>query len=503
MPIEPTRPRSRSLSGDAAFLAFGSLVSQGAILLTISAVARLVPKADVGTYQQLSLVYSITAPLFLGGIPAALLYFLPRASDRRELHDWIVRSYVLLAAFGVACALLTVLLRHQIASLMQNPQLAEALVLYAPYICFAFLIAAAPMVLVATGHARGAALVNALAGTSAFVGVVTAALIDPDARALAVGLSVAGGVTAIATIAIIARWLRVAPRWPSSRATSWTPLLRFGLPIAFGGVTARVGYQFDQVVVGANFPPEVFAIYALGAIEVPLSLLMQQAVTNVLAPALTTRWKEGDVGGLIALWREALRKMTLIVAPMFTFLMVEATDLIHTLYGPGYSESATIFRIYLLFLPLRIGTWGLIPQAVGNTRINLIAGCLILPTNVIIALALVGPLGLKGPAFAAPAAALVATIYYLVSIRAIVSTRIRDLLPLRHGVLCFAVSSVIALAIVPLQWIELASWVRLAVSFCVFTPCAVAALRQLHLISDDDWARLRRLVRGLGLSRSR
>ena len=144
---------------------------------------------------------------------------------------------------------------------------------------------------------------------------------------------------------------------------------------------------------------------------------------------------------MVALWREALRKTTLVVAPMFTFLMVEAADLIHVVYGPRYSESSSIFRIYLLFLPLRIATWGLIPQAVGRTRINLTAGWIILPTNVIVAVGLVGPLGLKGPAFAAPAAALLATLYYLVRIRTILSTPIRAAASAAHGILCFAVSA--------------------------------------------------------------
>ncbi len=133
--------------------------------------AHLVPQADVGTYQQLSLVYSITAPLFLGGIPAALLYFLPRARGERELQGWVVRAYTLLGTFGLACALLAILLRSPIASLMHNPDLAPALLLYAPYICFAFLIGAAPMVLVATGRAREAALVNASVGVCTLVGV--------------------------------------------------------------------------------------------------------------------------------------------------------------------------------------------------------------------------------------------------------------------------------------------------------------------------------------------
>ena len=487
----------RSLAGDAASLAFGALIAQGAVLLTISAVARLVPKSDVGTYQQLSLVYSMTAPLFLGGVPAALLYFLPRAHDERELHDWTVRAYILLGLFGLVSAALIVALREPLASLLGNPDLDEALVLYAPYIAFAFLIAAAPSVLVATGRARAAAGLNAVVGICTLVAVVAAALIEPDARALAAGLSVGGGVAALITVVVVVRSLRLAPRWPSSEATRWLPLLSFGLPIAIGGVAARVGYQFDQVVVSANFPPSEFAVYALGAVELPISLLIQQAVSNVLAPELATRWQAGDVGGMVALFREACRKTTLIVAPMFAFLMVVTPDIIYILYGPRYGESAAIFRIYLLFLPLRIATWGLIPQAVGRTRINLYAAWIILPTNVVVALALVDPLGLKGPAFAAPAATTAATIYYLIRIRGVTERPIRELLPLRAAAACFVVAGAVAAVIVPLQWVDIAKPLRLAISAAVFTPAAIFALRRLRLMNEDDWSRLRGVVRRL------
>jgi O-antigen/teichoic acid export membrane protein len=491
---ERTGQPARSLSADAGALMLGLVVSQGAVLLTLSVAARLVTKDEVGTYQQLSLVYSITAPLFLGGIPAALLYFLPRAGDRQEMHEWVVRSYLLLGLFGVGAAALTVALRHPLADLMDNPELAPALVLYAPYVAFAFLIAVAPSVLIATGRARAAGVVNAMIGMTTLVGVTAAALIEPDARAIALGLSIAGGLTALGTIAIVARSLRLPPRVRLSRTTAWLPILGFGLPIAFGGLMARVGYQFDRVVVGANFPPEQFAIYALGAVELPLSLLLQQAVSNVLAPALTTRYREGDLKGMVALWREALRKTTLIVAPMFAYLMVEAGDVIRVLYGRGYAESSSIFRIYLLFLPLRIATWGLIPQAAGRTRINLIAGSIILPVNVIVAVALVDPLGLEGPAYAAPAAAFAATVYYLVMIRGLLSTPIRELLPLRHGALCFAVSGLAAAAIAPLLLLDMPAAVRLGISLCLFAPGVVFALRRLGLLTTDDWARLRGLV---------
>ena len=40
-------------------------------------------KEQIATFQQLNLLYGDLAPLLLGGIPAALLYFVPRAGSAR------------------------------------------------------------------------------------------------------------------------------------------------------------------------------------------------------------------------------------------------------------------------------------------------------------------------------------------------------------------------------------------------------------------------------------
>jgi len=99
----------RSLSADAAVLAFGSMVAQGALVINLSVLARIVPKTQIATYQQLNLLYGIISPLLLGGVPAALLYFIPRAADPEESARWIVRAYLILSAMGaVAVAALSI-----------------------------------------------------------------------------------------------------------------------------------------------------------------------------------------------------------------------------------------------------------------------------------------------------------------------------------------------------------------------------------------------------------
>jgi O-antigen/teichoic acid export membrane protein len=71
--------RRPSLTRQVGALASGSLAAQVGAVLLYMALARLAPKAELGGYQQLQLIYGILSPLLIAGIPAALLYFIPRA----------------------------------------------------------------------------------------------------------------------------------------------------------------------------------------------------------------------------------------------------------------------------------------------------------------------------------------------------------------------------------------------------------------------------------------
>ncbi|HEY1514491.1 MAG TPA: hypothetical protein VGF66_12145, partial [Gaiellaceae bacterium] len=89
--------RRASLSGQAAVLAFGALFTQAATLASLIVLTRLVAKPALGGYQQLWLIYGILAPFLVGGVPTALLYFLPHARDEHEAKRWVVDAYVVLA----------------------------------------------------------------------------------------------------------------------------------------------------------------------------------------------------------------------------------------------------------------------------------------------------------------------------------------------------------------------------------------------------------------------
>ena len=484
------QPRKRSLASDAAMLTVGLLFAQAASILTLSLLARLVPKEQLATYQQLTLLYGIIAPLMFGGIPMGLLFFLPKARSDAERGEWIAQAYGLLLSFGLVAMVLVIALRDPLAQLMGNEQLAPALLLYSPFLLSAFIASATPYALVASGRPIAAAIVNAIGGATTLIGAVTAALIRPDARALALGLACGGTAWAALSVIIVKRTVGISVGRHRQVEGSWRALLRYGVPLALSAVAARIGYQADRVVVAANFAVAQFAIYALGAVEIPISLLVQQSTTSVLVPPLARMWGEGDVPSMTRLWGEAMRKTTLLIAPMFAFLMVAAPDFIRVLFGDRYAASVPIFRIYLLLLPLRIATWSVMTVALGRTRVNWPVAVVMVIGNIAIALSLVAPLGLEGPALAAPVTVFASTVYYLLWTRVALGVRIRDLVPFRNVVSIFAVCGLSGLIVLPVLLLSIDPLLRFAIASAVFGLCCLALLRVTGLIRDDDWNRV-------------
>ena len=481
--------KQRSLGGEAAVLAVGAACVQAVTLVSLVVLTRVVDKPALGGYQQLWLIYGILSPFLLAGLPTALLFFLPRASSSEEAGRWLLDSYLIVACAGVVSSLGVLLMRHPIAAALNDPALARALAFFAPYLFFALLTAALPNALVAVGRAALASALNGLNGVLTVAFVVAAAVISPTASSMAIGLSLSAVTMTLISVACAARAFAFHRPF-SVRFANWRPLLAYGLPLGLTQLAAMLGFQFDRLLVSNRYLPGQYAVYAIGAVEVPIAIVVQQAVNTVLVPALARLHADGDLAGLVRQWQSALRKVSLVVLPLFAFLMVTAGDLISLLYGSSFEGSVRIFRAYLFLMPLRMAAYGLITAAIGRTAINLSASIVMFGANVALAIALVIPFGILGPAISTPLAMLVTVVFYVVRLRGVLALRVDQLLPWRLLTINAAVAFVAVIPAIALLAVPMSPFARLAASFAIFAPAYLAALRVTGRLTAAEWRTL-------------
>ncbi len=454
---------SDSLTKKSAFVTSGRFVNAGMRFLVNLTIARIFADrvALNGEYQQVWLLFNTFFPIFLFGIPQSIYYFYPR-SDYEQRGAFVRQSLLLLQILGGVFFVFLFCIAPYAAKLYEVPHLIPHFRWFAVY---GFAMVAAgffdTLFIVMNRH-RWQAAVMASEAVLFFCATVVpiylgAALITVfqcvTALALVKWVFVLG-VLAAERRTFRLRWTR--PQWEKIKAQ-----LAYAAPL---GLTAAAGYlsiYLDKNIISGVFDSGMYAVYVYGAMEVPFVAMALSAINNVLVPEISRMHHEGKVREISEIWQRAIKKTSLLLFPMWIFLMIWAVELYIFTYGEPYRTSSLIFRIYLLKLPLRITTYAMILSVIGYPNLVFRIALAEMGINAALSLTFIRWWGMPGPAIATVIATYVQVALYTWTIRTKLNLRIRDIFPWRHlfKVLGLSLSagavSLIAYTIPAAYWIQL------------------------------------------------
>jgi len=195
--------------------------------------------------------------------------------------------------------------------------------------------------------------------------------------------------------------------------------LRYSLPVALGDGVGSLARAVDRLVVLWFFSTETFAFYHLGAIEVPVSVLLASA-TAVLIPQVSGLHAQGRREEIAGLWRSAVERLSLVVLPLFFLLLALSGTLVELFYPRQYGQSAWVMRVFLLTLPLRCAIYNPLLVGMGKARWVLWVGAGDLLLNLGLSLLLTQSLLTLWPAWAFLGPALATVLSTWVQVAALV-----------------------------------------------------------------------------------
>ena len=131
-------------------------------------------------------------------------------------------------------------------------------------------------------------------------------------------------------------------------------LVTFSVPIGLTTIIGVLTIQLDKLIVSTVRSPEEFAVYAIGAIEIPFIAAVTGSLSTVILVDIRKMIAADDAKSAGRLFVRAAEQAGLILIPTMCLLFVVANDLITLLFSAGYLGAAPIFKAYLLRLPLRI-----------------------------------------------------------------------------------------------------------------------------------------------------
>ncbi|MBI3776091.1 MAG: oligosaccharide flippase family protein [Gammaproteobacteria bacterium] len=478
-----------SLSDKAGFLIVANLIKYAIGFLVPVAMVRLLNQHDYGTYQQVLLIGNAVIGVMVLGIPTSIYYF-HHHTERGEQPVLALQTGVLLAGAGLIAGLVVALMSPWLAVRMNNPALQSLLHIYALYIGLFIACEYFMHWLVSENRYRAA-----LGWESADTFMRATVLLLP----LWLGFELTGVVIAAAVYAAVRFSARTGFIWRTVRGavTGWTrhtfarSQLRYSIPLGLTSCVGLINGLADRVLVAAYFSPAQFAIYAVGALEIPLDVIFQTSVANVLRATFPRLIREGNMTELVQVWRETVRKLALVVLPSFAFLLTFSHEFVVLLFTGDYAGSAGVFRIYLFLMPLQILVLSVIPQAFGRTRINLYLALISMIINLVLCVALIDIIGFYGAALSTVSVAyLMSGIYLRVAAR-LIGVRAMELLPLaaltRIG-LSAAAAAVCAQLFRPASSIPSVDFIVPGMVFAI-AYFAIAALLGAFTVGDRRLAR--------------
>lgn len=389
---------------------------------------RLLSQNDYGTYQQLLLIASAAVGIMRLGIPTSIYYFFNTIDS--EKRDWfVVQTIVLLTFSGVISAVALYGLSPYLAEIMSNPQIELYLPQYCMYILFYLASEHLLDFLINKDKYRLGVVLQVIESIVRILMLILPLLLGYHLYGLVISVVCFAVFRYVLAVIVLQEHLCGAIGHVPDLGLVRSQLI-YSMPLAFSSMIGLVGRLLDKALVAVFFGPMQFAIYAVGALEIPVDSIFQSSAANVLRAKLPPLIKAQEYGEVARILNASVRKLALIIFPVFFFLLAFSFDFITLLFTDAYSESVQVFRIYLMLTPLNIFILSMIPQIFGLTRLNMYITFSSVVFNIGASFILLKLVGYLGPALASVATAYFSsTIYSIVAFK-LLKCRIRDIIPL-------------------------------------------------------------------------
>lgn len=176
-------------------------------------------------------------------------------------------------------------------------------------------------------------------------------------------------------------------------------VLKQGIPLYLATFIGVATLNMDKIIVRSFESAEVFAIFSVGALEIPIFAMLSAAFSQNIYPTLVRQINNGNKEDAKELWLDTTKKVSYITYPMILILMFFAEDILYFIYSPEYQDSVILFQTYLLIGLFRNNYYGAIITASGQTKYITLYSSMMLCFNLLFSVSLYYFLGINGVVF--------------------------------------------------------------------------------------------------------
>lgn len=384
---------SRSLSNEVGILTLGRVLTYAIMFIVPLVNVRTLSVEEYGYYRQFWLIFETLSPIIILGFSRSLLYYFPRLESRQDKAIYLTQTIAILTLGSiVAMALYALMGRH----LGEGLGAATRGFYWRLSVFTLFMVVTDYMEVLFVAQRRPIAQSiyhGTVWGMQALV-VIAASYWSRDVSTIIWALTIFALARFLFGIAYTNVHFPLSPRGVSIR--SIREQASFAIPVGLAGIALLLVAQTDKFIITRFLGREAFAIYSVGAFQVPLANIIQTSIGNVTFPLMAKYQKAGDLAAMRQLWRRSILKTAILFLPIFVFLEITARPFITILFTEKYADATPVFMIYmLLFLRSSIET-GAIIQAFNRTRFLMVGFAIGFLVNVALGITLLKTMGRLG-----------------------------------------------------------------------------------------------------------
>jgi O-antigen/teichoic acid export membrane protein len=384
---------SRSLSHEVGILTLGRIAAYAVMFFVPLVNVRALSVEEYGYYRQFFLIFETLSPILIFGYPRSLLYHLPRADSREEKSAYITQTVVFLSAASlISMGIYAVMAAH-----MGEGLGAAARSFYWRLSAFTLFMVVSDymeVLFIAQRQAVAQSIYHAVTSSLQAVVVIVASYHSRDVSTVIWALAFFSLARFVFAIVYTHSRHRLSFRHVSLR--SIRDQASFALPVGLTGIALLLVSQTDKFIINRYMGREAFAIYTVGAFQVPFANIVRTSIGNITLPLMAQFQKSRDYGAMASLWQRSLMKTVVVFFPAFVFLEVTARPFITIMFTEQYADATPVFMLYmLLFLRSSVDA-GAIIQAFNRTMFLFFGFVVALVVNVALGILLFKSIGRLG-----------------------------------------------------------------------------------------------------------
>lgn len=456
------------------------------LVLPLVLVRRL-SQTEFGLYKQIFLVIGTAVVILQVGFGMSAYYFLPREPERQR--QTVINIVVFNLVMGTLAALVLFFYPTLLGDLFRQPGLAAYGRLVGLVILLWIVSSFLEIVPIANQEIKVASVAIVSVQLSRTVFYLGAVLIFGTVRALVYAAVLQGVLQSV--ILLVYLRSRFPGFWRCFDLAVLRRQLSYVLPIGIGALLLNLQTDLPNYFVSNRFGPAVFAVYAIGTVQLPFMNLLQEATNSVMILRVTMLQQRNATAEILRVTASAMRKLAAVYFPAYVFFLIFRREVITFLFTARYAGSANIFAVNLLLLPMAVLLYDPLFRAYIDQRFFLLRLRLVLCSIMAAALWFAtGHFGLMGAISVVVIVAAAERTFTLVRICRILGVRGSDVRLLQDvGKLAVAAAFAgCAAALLHALLGPLKPLFLLAAGGAVFVLAYAAAVYALHIVTTEETA---------------